>query len=264
MSMPVLFLPHGGGPWPFVDVGIGARAEQDALRAFLESIGARTPKPQALLVVSAHWEAPRPTLMTAANPPMLYDYYGFPPASYRITWPAPGAPALATRVRALLAAGGFVDVDEDAARGYDHGTFVPLKLAYPAADVPVLQLSLVEGLDPETHLALGRALKPLRADGVLVVGSGMTYHNLRAFGPQAAPASEAFDAWLRNACAMDAKARDAALAKWEDAPAARLAHPREEHLLPLHVVAGAAGDDVGRVAYRGTLNGLSLSAYEFG
>lgn len=262
--MPVVFLPHGGGPWPFVDLGIGSRVEQDALAAYLRSIkGLPKAPPKALLVVSAHWEEDVPTLMTSAAPPMLYDYYGFPPESYTIQWPAPGAPELATRVRDLLSAAG-IESATDGARGFDHGTFVPLKLAYPDADVPTLQLSLRRGLDPAAHLAIGRALAPLRDEGVFIVGSGMTYHNLRAFGPNAKPVSEAFDGWLQKAATAPRAERDAALTAWSSAPAAKQAHPREEHLLPLMVIAGAAGEDRGTVAYDGTILGLRLSAYHYG
>lgn len=262
--MPVAYVPHGGGPWPFVEMGLD-RGELDALAGYLRGLASLPPeKPTALLVVSAHWEAPVPTLMTAAQPPMLYDYYGFPPESYTITWPAPGAPALAGRVRTLLATAGFESAQDDV-RGFDHGTFVPLKLTYPDADVPTLQLSLVRGLDPQQHLALGRALAPLRDEGVFIVGSGMSYHNMRGFNdPRARTDAETFDGWLREACTTAPADRDAALARWSDAPAARRAHPREEHLLPLMVVAGAAGDDRGRSGYQGEIFGKRISAYHFG
>lgn len=261
---PALFVPHGGGPWPFVDTGIGDPAELSALADYLRSV--RTlpaAKPRALLVISAHWEAAVPTVMTHARPPMLYDYYGFPPASYAITWPAPGAPAVAAEVRALLEGAGF-QTAADAERGFDHGTFVPLKLSYPDADVPTVQLSLKAGLDPAEHLAMGRALAPLREQGVFIVGSGMSYHNLRAFGARGAPAARAFDDWLCETTVLDAAARDARLREWASAPAARQAHPREEHLLPLMVVAGAASGDRGTVPYRGSILGLTISAHQFG
>jgi aromatic ring-opening dioxygenase catalytic subunit (LigB family) len=262
--MPVVYLPHGGGPWPFVETSFGSKGERDSLAAYLRGVRAvpRTP-PEALLVVSAHWEEPVPTVMSGAAPPMLYDYYGFPPASYELTWPAPGHPVLAARVRKLLEDAGF-ETAENTTRGYDHGTFVPLKLSYPDAEVPTVQLSLKSGLDPEEHLAMGRALAPLRDEGVFLVGSGMTYHNLRAFGPQAAPVSRAFDDWLRETSTLDPGERDRRLAQWVRAPSARLAHPREEHLVPLMVVAGAAGGDRGRVGYEGELMGLQISAYHFG
>jgi aromatic ring-opening dioxygenase catalytic subunit (LigB family) len=263
--MPVVFAPHGGGPWPFVKLGFFAEGEEEELASYLRSLKdlPKTP-PKALLIVSAHWEEDKPTVMTSARPPMLYDYYGFPPESYEITWPAPGDPALAERVRELLAAAG-IESGTDEKRGFDHGAFVPFKLTYPDADVPAIQLSLKAGLDPADHLAIGRALAPLRDEGVFILGSGLTYHNLRALrDPRSVPVSEAFDAWLRDAATRPAAERDALLAKWTEAPGAREAHPREEHLIPLMVVAGAAGDDVGRVAYNGAMNHLRLSAYHYG
>lgn len=264
VRMPVAFVPHGGGPWPFVDVGF-PRDDVEALAGYLRSVRHLTAvRPKALLVVSGHWEEPSPTLMTSPRPPMLYDYYGFPPESYTITWPAPGAPWLAPRVSELLEQGGFT-AREDAARGYDHGTFIPLKLTYPEADIPVLQLSLVDGLDPGVHLRLGRALAPLRDEGIFIVGSGMTFHNLRAFrDPRAIPVAEMFDAWLRETMTLDADERDRRLVGWEQAPGARGAHPREEHLIPLMVVAGAAGDDRAVVGFNGTFAGLRLSSYHAG
>lgn len=219
--------------------------------------------PRALLVVSAHWEEARPTVMTSAQPPLLFDYYGFPEESYRLTWPAPGAPDIAARVRELLSLAG-IESDADAERGFDHGTFVPLKVTYPDAHIPTLQLSLKAGLDPVEHLAIGRALAPLRDEGVFILGSGMTFHNMRGFGPQGRAASSAFDAWLRDTTPRDPAERDARLSAWASAPAARVAHPREEHLLPLMVIAGAAGADRGRVPYHDTFMGVELSAHAFG
>lgn len=262
--MPVVFLPHGGGPWPFVDLGLD-KAESSELTSYLRSIPA-LPKvpPRALLVISAHWEEAVPTVMTAERPPLLFDYYGFPQSSYELTWPAPGQPQLAARVRELLGAAGF-QAAADPRRGFDHGTFVPLKLAYPGADVPTVQLSLKAGLDPAEHLAIGHALAPLRDEGVFILGSGMSFHNLRAFrDPRSRPIAESFDAWLREAATREPHERDLRLKQWDRAPSARLAHPREEHLLPLMVVAGAAGADRGALAYNGTFAGLRLSAYHYG
>ena len=262
--MPVAFLPHGGGPWAFVDIGWDIK-DADTLKQYLGDVRnlPKTP-PKALLVISAHWEERVPTVMTATQPPMFYDYYGFPPASYEIKWPAPGDPALAARVRELLGAAGFQTATDDA-RGFDHGTFIPLKLTYPDANIPTVQLSLKAGLDPEEHLAMGRALAPLRDEGVFIIGSGMTFHNLRAFrDPRSRPIAETFDAWLRDAATRAPAERDRALANWSIAPAAREAHPREEHLIPLMVIAGAAGEDRGTVAYNGTFAGLRLSAYHYG
>ena len=270
MRMPVAFIPHGGGPWPFVKLGWenapGYREETQSLFAYLQSV-AKLPKdpPKALLIVSGHWETRVPTVQSHPNPPMLYDYYGFPPEAYQIEWPAPGSPVLAARVRETLESAGFQSA-EDAERGFDHGTFVPLKVAYPNADVPAIQLSLMAGLSPEAHLRLGRALAPLRDEGVFIIGSGMTYHNLREmFDPsQSVPVAEAFDAWLREAATLPAKERDAALSRWAGAPGARRAHPREEHLIPLMVVAGAAGEDHMRLSWNGTFLGARISAFEAG
>lgn len=262
--LPVVFLPHGGGPWPFVDLGM-TKTDIADLTGYLRSLRAlpQTP-PKALLVISAHWEEPVPTVMTAEQPPLYFDYYGFPPESYKLTWPAPGQPPLAARVRELLGGAGFATA-ADAQRGFDHGTFVPLKLTYPEAEVPTVQLSLKRGLDPAEHLAIGRALAPLRDEGVFILGSGMTFHNLRAFrDPQAGPISEQFDAWLRETMALEPAAREQRLISWAQAPAARLAHPREEHLIPLFVVAGAAGNDPATIPYNGTVWGVRLSAYHFG
>ena len=263
IRMPVVFIPHGGGPWPFVEMGM-PKADVDRLAGYLRSVrGVPPTPPQALLVISAHWEEPVPTVMTSARPPILYDYYGFPPESYEITWPAPGSPSLASRVGTLLDGAGIPHAGDDA-RGFDHGTFIPLKLTYPDADVPAVQLSLRRGLDPADHLAIGRALMPLRDEGVFIIGSGMTFHNLRAFrDPRAAPVSEAFDAWLQETMTLAPDERDRRLTEWTTAPAARAAHPREEHLLPLMVASGAAGDDRAVVAFDDTFTGIRLSAYHF-
>ncbi len=263
-KMPVIFLPHGGGPWPFVDV-FGGPAAWAGLRAYLEALPAALPAaPRAVVIISAHWEEARPTVMAGANPPMHYDYYGFPPASYTLTWPAPGDPVLAARVRALIEAEGL-PAGEDAERGFDHGTFVPMKVAWPDADIPTVQLSLIRGLDPATHLRLGRALAPLRDEGVLILASGMSYHNMRGFGTaQGAADAERFDAWLQQVVTQPRAARDAALTSWAQAPGGRASHPREEHLLPLMIAAGAAGDDLGRVPYSEPLIGTRVSAVHFG
>jgi aromatic ring-opening dioxygenase catalytic subunit (LigB family) len=201
--------------------------------------------------------------MLNERPPMLYDYYGFPPESYRITWPAPGDPALGARVVDLLRSAGIA-AGTNSERGFDHGAFVPLKVAYPDAEVPTVQLSLKRGLDPAEHLAIGRALAPLREEGVFIVGSGMTFHDLRAFGSGSRVVAEEFDGWLVKAATLPAEQRDRALTDWTRAPSARASHPREEHLLPLMVVAGAAGSDQGRLGYSGRMLGLPISAFHYG
>jgi aromatic ring-opening dioxygenase catalytic subunit (LigB family) len=240
------------------------RAEVDALARYLRGLPALLPvRPRALLVISAHWEAAVPTVMTAARPPLLFDYSGFPPESYRLTWPAPGAPELARRTTELLGEAGFATA-EDGQRGYDHGTFIPLKLCFPEAELPTLQLSLKAGLDPAEHLAIGRALAPLRDEGVLLVGSGMSYHNMRGFNGSGRAVAEVFDAWLKGAALAEPEARSAQLRAWARAPRARQAHPREEHLLPLMVIAGAAGADRGHVGFDGRFGGVRISAFHFG
>lgn len=262
--MPVVYLPHGGGPWPFVDLGFSDARETSALLSYLRSVAALPgERPRALLVISSHWEEAVPTVMTAERPPMLYDYYGFPPESYHLTWPAPGEPSVAARVRELLHRGGFESA-ENPVRGYDHGTFVPLKVTYPDADVPVVQLSLERALDPEEHIAMGKALAPLRDEGVFILGSGMSYHNMRGFGGRGRADSESFDAWLRAAATAAPDERERLLRAWSSAPAARAAHPREEHLLPLMVVAGAAGHDQGVTAYNDTFAQVRISAFHYG
>jgi aromatic ring-opening dioxygenase catalytic subunit (LigB family) len=240
------------------------------MEQYMRGLGELSPaRPTAILVVSAHWEAEEPTVMSAPQPPMLYDYYNFPPESYEVQWPAPGAPEVAGEVRSLLDAAGF-RTREDPERGFDHGTFVPLKLAYPRAEVPTLQLSLRTGLDPAEHLRMGHALQPLRERGVLLVGSGMSYHNMRGLmaGVRGDPRTEAdsrtFDEWLRETASLDASAREQRLTAWEQAPAARESHPREEHLLPLHVIAGAAGDDRASIPYRDRVMGAHVCAIHFG
>ena len=264
---PTLYIPHGGGPCFFMDVQPGLPADLWArmaayLRGLDASLGVR---PKAVLVISAHWEEAVPTVNVAARPPLLYDYYGFPEHTYRLTYAAPGSPALAARVRELLAKAGIASAEETD-RGLDHGVFVPFKLIYPDADVPVVQLSLIAGLDPEAHLAFGRALAPLRDEGVLIVGSGMSYHNLRKlFAPDGSLEAESFDRWLAETVAeTDAGKRNVRLASWHKAPGALASHPRSEHLLPLMVAAGAAEGDEGRRTYQDQLLGKAVSAFQFG
>jgi len=236
------------------------------LAAFLADLPQRIGvAPQALLVISGHWEAPDFAVMTHPQPPMLYDYYGFPPHTYQVQYPAPGSPALAARVGALIAAAGLA-THADAQRGFDHGTFTPLAVMYPQADVPVVQLSLRDDFDPAAHIALGRALAPLRDEGVLIIGSGLSYHNLRAMGAMGREPSRQFDDWLCKALGADPQARASYLLQWEVAPAARFAHPREEHLLPLMVAVGAAFDEpCERVYHQDDFMGaISVSSFRFG
>ena len=262
-ALPVFFVSHGGGPWPWMPeqkspyAGLAA-----ALRRMPGQVGTT---PRAILMVSAHWEEEVFSLTGHARPPMIHDYSGFPAHTYRVVYPAPGAPWLARRARDLLGEAGIA-ARVDPERGFDHGMFSPMAEMWPEADVPVVQLSLRAGLDPREHLAAGRALAPLRREGVLLVGRGLSYHNLRDFGAAARRPSAEFDAWIAETMAIgDASARAAALADWERAPSARAAHPREEHLLPLMVAVGAAGDDAATRVYHEAdfLGAISVSNFRF-
>ena len=248
-------------------VEFGLRADEvQVLANYWRSVGRLpSPAPRAVLVVSAHWEAAVPTVMTSPHPPMLYDYGGFPSAAYTIEWPAPGHPVLAERVRALLATAGLPSAS-DPERGFDHGTFVPLGRCFPQADVPTIQLSLHKNLDPGEHIEIGRALAPLRDEGVYIIGSGLSFHNMRAFmdADDVDRHADRFDAWLQETIGLPKHERNARLTAWDQAPSARAAHPREEHLMPLMVVAGAAGADVGHIPFSGTLMGKRISAVQFG
>lgn len=262
-SLPTYFISHGGGPWPWMpDMRRMLHKLDESLADMPRQLG-QTPK--AIIMVTAHWEERAFTLGANPNPGMVYDYGGFPPETYEVVYPAPGAPELALRVQELLTKAGL-PVALDPKRGYDHGTFVPLAVMYPDANVPVLQMSLKTGLDPAEHIAMGRALAPLRDEGVLIMGSGLSYHNLRNFGQGGAAPSQAFDAWLQAAMAAGPQQRESALLHWEDAPAARICHPREEHLLPLMVATGAALGDEATVVYhqKDIFGGVTASSFRFG
>lgn len=241
MNARVLFLSHGGGPLPLLGDPGHAR-----MVTCLESIASMLPRPDAIVVVSAHWEAPVATVTTGATPSLIYDYYGFPESAYRITYPCTGNPPLAQTLLDLLKAGN-VPEQGDEERGFDHGLFVPLKILYPQADIPCVQLSLRGDLDAEAHVRMGEALAPLLEQNVLVIGSGFSFHNMRAFfGERTAEAerlNQQFEDWLDETCtgALSAFERRQRLVQWSQAPGARFCHPREEHLLPLHVCCGMTG-----------------------
>jgi aromatic ring-opening dioxygenase catalytic subunit (LigB family) len=262
--LPTLYIPHGGGPCFFMDAPPDDPQRWDGLASYLREIDASLgARPRAVLVISGHWETDQPTVNVAEWPTLLFDYYGFPDQTYRLKYPVAGAPDLEPRVRSLLAAAGF-DLKVDSKRGLDHGVFVPFMLIYPRADVPIMQLSLQHNLDPGQHLAIGRALAPLRNQGVLIVGSGMSYHNLAAmFSGGGAQAAAAFDAWLEKAI-HDPQERDERLKAWREAPGARESHPRAEHLLPLMVAAGAAAGDTGVRTFRESIAGKPIGGYQFG
>lgn len=231
--MPVVYLPHGGGPLPLM--GEQNHAE---LIDFLRSLPTVLPTPKAIVVVSAHWEERTVTVSSATNPKMIYDYAGFPSETYEYQYPAPGNPALATQIRKLMISNG-VECVLNSYRGFDHGTFVPLMLMYPNADVPVVQVSLKQTFDPAEHIAIGNALSPLRKQGILIIGSGMSFHSFDA----SAEDNLRFDEWLNQVLAAGST-HDIThqLINWANAPSARACHKREEHLLPLHVCWGTANE----------------------
>jgi aromatic ring-opening dioxygenase catalytic subunit (LigB family) len=263
---PSLYIPHGGGPCFFMEWTRGPADTWERMGDFLEGLGDTLPRrPDAIIVISAHWEEDLFTVTSQPNPPLLYDYYGFPEHTYRLRYDAPGSPALAQEIREMLGGAG-IPSRADRERGFDHGVFIPFKLIYPDADIPIVQLSLKSGLDPARHLEAGLAIAPLRDQNILIVGSGMSYHNMAAFRDQRPqPQSELFDSWL-NAAATDPDPEDRndRLLRWADAPAARAAHPREEHLMPLMVAAGAAADDRGRRIFTDAATGRAVSGFQFG
>ncbi len=257
---PTLYIPHGGGPCFFMDDPMGV---WNGMQRFLESVPSRLPeRPKAILVISGHWETEGFRLTSADRPPLLFDYNNFPPHTYQLRYDAPGDPALAGKAAALLQAAGL-DAALDPERGLDHGAFIPLKVAFPEADIPVVEMSVDRNLDPALHLAAGRALGPLRDEGVLILATGMSFHNMRGYGdPRFTVPSEQFDTWLGAALTGDPASRNAGLQRWQDAPASRLAHPAEEHLLPVMIAAGAADGPADRIYNEHVLN-AAVSGFRF-
>jgi len=263
--LPTYFVSHGGGPWPWMkeQYGPAYAALEASLVDIKRQVGER---PKAVLVVTSHWESEDFLVSSGAAPGMIYDYGGFPPHTYQIRYPAPGQPQLAARVAALLNDAGQ-PAALDAGRGFDHGTFSMLAPVYPEADMPVVQLSIQRDYDPAVHLAAGRALAPLRDEGVLILASGLSFHNLRQFGAAGAQSSHAFDAWLQHALLdLPPSERSAAMLRWSEAPYARHAHPREDHLVPLWVALGAAEDEAATCVYHeeNFFGSLTVSSFRFG
>lgn len=260
--LPTYFISHGGGPWPWMEDRRAAFAELEKSLARMPSELPR--RPEAVLMISGHWETDDVAVMHAAHPPMVYDYYNFPPHTYEVVYPAPGAPSLAERAAGYIESAGF-PVRLDETQGFDHGTFVPMAIMYPDGDMPLFQVSIRDSYDPAEHFALGRALAPLRDDGVLIVGSGLSYHNLRRFGPAARAPSTEFDAWLTGALDLPPADRKAALLDWETAPSARICHPEEDHLVPLFVALGAAETAPATPVYHetGVFGGVTASSFRF-
>ncbi|MCG8616739.1 MAG: dioxygenase [Desulfobacterales bacterium] len=265
MTATILYIPHGGGPLPLIN-------EPDhpghaAMLSYLQNAGRTLPRPDAVIVISAHWERDIPVITSGASPELIYDYSGFPEAAYRLRYPAPGAPELAEKVHTLLSDAG-IKAKQDGNRGFDHGVFIPLTLMYPEADIPCIQISLTADLDPSAHLKTGRALQPLRSENILILGSGFSFHNMGAFSQSGQPVEDpenlAFQNWLAEtltAPALPPEVREDNLLRWEFAPHARYCHPREEHLLPLHVCAAAAGFSPATVTFRDHILGRLAQAF---
>lgn len=242
----IIYIPHGGGPLPLL-----GHAGHDAMTAFLKELAIMLPEPEAVVVISAHWESAPVMVTSHPEPELIYDYYGFPKQSYEIRYPAAGHPDLALKAVALLKEAG-IKAEADDKRGFDHGVYIPLTLMLPNANVPCIQISLSKGLDAQSHLLMGQALRPLLKENIWLIGSGFSFHNMRGFDLQAGPSSpsvpdpknSSFQHWLKKKCADEKNSPEQQrqdLLNWEHAPAARHCHPREEHLLPLMVCAGAAG-----------------------
>lgn len=264
MSAPVFYIPHGGGPMPLL-----GDANHASLIQFLKALPQQFAKPKAIVLISAHWEEAQATVYAGTAHPMLFDYYGFPPDTYKYSYAAPGAPAIAARIEALLQQAGL-SCKRDTTRGFDHGTFVPMLLVDPSAAIPCLQLSLLKGLDPRAHVKLGLALQQLRDDDVVIIGSGMSFHNLQAVWageqPQLRAASDQFHQWLLATLSdqtLSAEQRLSALANWQQAPYAQFCHPRAEHLLPLHVCAGIAGGSAANVVFDEVLMNHKVAGFSW-
>jgi aromatic ring-opening dioxygenase catalytic subunit (LigB family) len=263
--LPTYFLSHGGGPWPYLD-GPFRRAFDQLEQSLVDIRRELRDAPRAVLVISGHWEEDGFAISSGAEPGMVYDYSGFPEHTYHIRYKAPGSPQLAARVQQLLSGGG-IEARLDPDRGYDHGTFTVMKPLYPKEDIPLVQLSIDRSYDPALHLQLGRLLAPLRDEGVLIIGSGLSYHNLARRDRAAIEPSQAFDAWLQETLvASPPEERTPRLLDWEQAPLARAAHPQEDHLIPLMAAVGAAEGESATVVYhqKDLFGGMTASSFRFG
>lgn len=258
-SMPALFISHGSPMMAIAD---------SPARRFLVGLGQRLPRPKAIVVASAHWETRGgPAVSLAPEPETIHDFGGFPPALYALSYPAPGAPAIAERAAQLLEGAGFA-VGRSPGRGLDHGAWIPLRLMFPEADIPVTQVSILRGGTPSDHVKLGAALSGLREEGVLIIGSGSLTHNLYEFAgndidaPVPQWVSE-FDAWMH--AMLTGTQREALLHYRDLAPHARRNHPTDEHLLPLFVAMGAAGESAKaeRVHASHEYGVLAMDVYSF-
>lgn len=257
----ILYLAHGGGPLPL----LGDPNHQEMV-SVLKKMTQQIPKPSAIIIISAHWEVSQVNITAGSQPELIYDYYGFPKESYSIQYPASGAPDLAKQVQHELNGVGITS-QLNTQRGYDHGMFVPLKMMYPEADIPTIQVSLQSSLDPAEHIQIGKGLAELEQDNLLIIGSGLSFHNLKTFfnasSDEEQRANQGFETWLQQVMTdthMTEATREKRLVQWEQAPGARFCHPREEHLLPLHVCYGAAGT-AARESYHFQLYDKAVSCY---
>ena len=265
-QLPSLFIPHGGGPCFFMDWTRGPANTWDKMENWLANLLDTLPqRPAAIVIFSAHWEESTIHINSNPNPEMFFDYYGFPPHTYQLTFPAPGSPELASKIQALFKVAG-INSELDPQHGFDHGTFVPLKVMLPNADIPVVQVSLHSSLDPKLHIEMGQALKSLRDENILILGSGMSFHNMQILnqGSDSHDHANVFNRWLNQASLAEPKERERLLTQWANAPSGIPSHPREEHLLPLMVAAGAAGKDLGHNIFTDNVMGATVSAFQFG
>jgi aromatic ring-opening dioxygenase catalytic subunit (LigB family) len=235
----IIYISHGGGPLPIL-----GDSSHTKMVEFLNKLSTRLKRPDAIIVISAHWEENCVTLQGGASPDLYYDYSGFPRESYKITYPSKGNPELVKKIYTLLHESG-IKTAVDITRGYDHGHFIPLKILFPTADISSFQISLLHSLDPSEHLQTGKVLSQLLNENILIIGSGFSFHNMHAFMGNFSNQdrfNDMFQNWLIDTCTHDDQSyREERIIDWEKAPYARYCHPREEHLLPLHVCMGAAG-----------------------
>ena len=239
---PIIYLPHGAGPFPLLG---GRGYGNESIIPFLTNLSSFITEPSAILIISAHWEAQQASLTSAQQPTLIFDFLGFPKQAYNLQYPAPGQPKLAQEIYNQLK-NNNIAAQLETQRGFDHGVYVPLKLMYPKAHIPCIQLSLIKGLNAAEHIALGKALTEIRNKNVLIIGSGMSFHNLSLFfspNKESYQKSNTFDQWLIDTCtnaSLSKIEKEKRLIAWKEAPYAQFCHPREEHLLPLHVCFGAA------------------------
>ncbi|PCI18632.1 MAG: dioxygenase [Piscirickettsiaceae bacterium] len=263
---PTFYIPHGAGPCFFMDWTIGPADTWDKTAAWLENLPKMLPqKPDAIVIFSAHWEADVVQINSHPNPSLIFDYYGFPEHTYELTYPAPGSPVLAKRIQSLFTTAN-ISSELDPQHGFDHGMFIPLKVMFPDADIPVVQVSLHTSLNPAFHQQMGAALQSLRDDNILILGSGISFHNMQILmrGEDPDDHSIHFNNWLTQACTASPATRKIMLSNWRVAPSASICHPREEHLIPLMVAGGAATTITGTNVFTDNVMGVNVSAYQFG